>query len=181
MAWVKRNLGLKLGLALSLGINLLIVGVVAGVIMNRDDARTGVSGMRDAGLFGYVAMLPRDARDAMRNESRALRAEQGIDWRGEIRTANAALAQEIAKDDLSEESLRAAFQKVSSLRDGADDAVQEALMRQILALPVDQRVKYAERILRGHPKSRKSGDDDRKNDAHHKGGSVDKDRNDKDN
>lgn len=162
MAWVKLNLALKLGLAVSLGINLLIVGLVAGVVMNRDDARTGVPGMRDAGLFSYVVMLPRDARDALRSEGRALRAEQGIDWRREIRTANAALARQIAQPDLSEATLRDAFERVSDLRGGADAALQEALVRQILVLPAEERAEYAERILRGHPKPRKQGDDDRK-------------------
>jgi uncharacterized membrane protein len=148
-----RNPWLKLALALSLAMNLLVLGAVGGVVLHRGEAGRGLPGLpglHDPGLFGYVAMLPREARAALREEGRALRAEVGVqDRRAEIRARNAALAAQIAAPDLDPDALRAAFEDLAEARGEAEAALRAALIQRILALPADERAHYAERILRG--------------------------------
>ena len=153
LRWLRRN-GLKLALALSTGLNLLVLGAVIGVLLNRDDAGRGFPALSGPGMFGYVAMLPHDARDALRTDLRNGLSRRGAetgasDWRERVRRNQERLAAEIASPDVSAEALRAAFNDIDTERKKAGTALEEALITRILALSPEERAAYAERVLRG--------------------------------
>ncbi len=150
---------LKLALAVSLALNLAVIGLVGGVLMHRRDVAQAVSPDAGRGLFGMVAVLPPERREA-------LRADLGgppdlAAMVGQWAAFRAALRQpEVGAAEL--ESILAGIREDQ----GAMAArLEAALSAQLSAMPFEDRTAYVARLERFRPGSRHHGEHVPRDDA----------------
>lgn len=140
-----RRIWWNLALGLSLAVNFMVVGVVIGALAHRGQDGPRIPGARDRGLFGIVAMLPREERKSFRLElfkaqgSRALIEESD-------RKDHAALIAELRKPEVSEARLRSLLAGPRGRQDALAVSSEATLARYLAKLPLEKRLTYAKRL-----------------------------------
>lgn len=145
MATERRKFWLKLALGVSLSLNLLIVGGAVGAFFNHAGEGPEMRGGPGGGLFGMVAMLPREDREAFR---RSFGPRDG--GRPHANGVNPALIEELQRPEVSSERLTQILAQNRSLRDNAVVRAEATLVQILSQMPLEQRKDYAARLQRMH-------------------------------
>lgn len=136
---------LKLALAVSLALNLAVVGLVGGVLMHRRDVAQAVPPDAGRGLFGMVAVLPPDRREALRTEL------GGPPDRTAVVAQWAAFRDALRRPDVGAAELQSILAGIRQDQDAMAARLESALSAQLSAMPLEDRTAYVERLERFRP------------------------------
>jgi uncharacterized membrane protein len=145
-----RSRGLKLLLGLSLALNLAIAGAVGGMVLNRDRPEHRGPRLFDMGLFGMVAMLPPEERDALRQSYRAEMPYRDMDDSAEYL---ARLQAVLRAEPFDAAAFAEELAQRRRERDQVAERAEALLVGQVSGLGMEERARYADRLgrFRGHP------------------------------
>ncbi|MDV7144232.1 periplasmic heavy metal sensor [Tropicimonas sp. TH_r6] len=142
----RRRLGLRALLFVSLALNLVILGIVGGAILNfsrgEDHPRMVV---RDLGLGPYLMAMDPQQRKQMESVTGDLKPKLR-EGRQEWRDAYIDALDAIRADPFDANALRAAMARQSDLAARSREVGLDVMIRQLEAMSVDERGKFAERL-----------------------------------
>lgn len=137
---------------LSLALNFLIVGAIIGLLVFARGGGTErpAAELRAAGRLPMAAMLPPEARGALRDGLRAKGIRNGAIWRANADRLDAALR----ADPFDPSGVSAILAERRALRDGRAAEVDAVLVNVLGELSRSERIAFADRMQRRHHKGR---------------------------
>ena len=136
---------LKLALAVSLALNLGVIGLVGGVLLHRKDVAQAVPPDAGRGLFGMVAVLPPDRREALRTDL------GGPPDRSAVVAQWAAFREALRQPEVGAAELEAILAGIRQDQGVMAARLEAALSTQLSAMPLEERSAYVARLERFRP------------------------------
>ncbi|MCV6598268.1 MAG: periplasmic heavy metal sensor [Mangrovicoccus sp.] len=152
----KSRLFWRVLVALSLALNVLVLGAALGLFLSGGPERGERPGaeLRAAGRLPTAMMLPQDARQDLRARLRDGPADFAQS-RGEERDLLRQIDRVLRADPLDRDALTGLFETRRALRQTRAEAVDQALIETLAAMPQAQREAFADRMAKR--KLRKEG------------------------
>lgn len=152
---------LRIALAISVGLNLLVAGLVIGAAFQGGPNRDQMS--RDLGFGPFSEALDLDQRRALRDNL----MQKSPEIRGAMQQRRADLTQLLAAlraEPFDAIAMQNALETMRNRLTGQLTLGQNALAEVLIAMPTEERLKFADRLERGQRRDGKDRNGDRNGD-----------------